>query len=181
MVPRINIIAPIALSFVAMLLSLLIKWTMNATSFRRSNPARGHELFRIFFIGPDLSLLSLGLLVASQALRSILSGHNIETNFGDDFAVYFWTLVIGLLAVLFVCMFFWLRHDDDERALAIQRTNEWRRDRDGRDYPIEVWAVDWKLSFKRRPAILLLVIGNVLGVACVLSYGWFIYRGFVQQ
>jgi hypothetical protein len=180
-VTAISIIAPIGLAAAAMLLSFVVKAILNGSSFKRSNSARGYELFRLCFLGPDLSLLALGLFVSSQALRSLLNGHNISTNFGDNFGTYFWTCVLLAIVALLFSTLCWLPHDDDERAFRVKTSREERQQRDGTSREVDIYEVQTLETLTRFSAFLILVVGNLIGIMAILGYVLFIFRGFVPR
>lgn len=174
----ITIVASIALGAATMLLSLAVKAIVNGNSFRRSNSARGYELFRMFFLGPDLALLALALFVSSQALRSLLNGYKISTNFGDNFGTYFWISVIAVFGLLFLSVFCWLPHDDNERCFPSDEGQEERQERDGSKTTVKVYEVSILRAMKRRSGILVLGVGNLFGIISILAYAYFIVRAF---
>lgn len=153
-VTAISIIAPIGLAAAAMLLRFVVKAILNGSSFKRSNSARGYELFRLCFLGLDLSLLALGLFVSSQALHSLLNGHNISTNFGDNFGTYFWTCVLIAIVALLFSALCWLPHDDDERAFRVTISREERQQRDGTSREVDIYEVIPPLLLRRHSILL---------------------------
>src|SRR5262249_49807633 len=165
---------------VVMLLGLIAKSTMNASSYQRSNPARGHELFKLYFLGPDLSLLSIGLFVSTQALRAILNGYGVHTNLGDDFATYFWGFVIGAVVLLFLSVRSWLVYKDDERRLVTKQTTQRLQRRDGSEYEDEVWKILLWQSFRNRAVLRILILGNLFGLASIVGYAYFIVLSFLK-
>lgn len=174
----ITVIASIGLGAATMLLSLAVKAIINGNSFRRSNPSRGYELFRMFFLGPDLALLALALLISSQALRGLLNGYRINTNFGDSFSTYFWTALVFVFVTLFVSVFCWLPHDDNERCFPFDETEEERHQRDGSKVTTKVYKVKILKALKGSPGFVVLGIGNFIGIISILAYVYFIVRAF---
>jgi cytochrome bd-type quinol oxidase subunit 2 len=174
-------IGPIILSALVMLLGLLVKAVLNSESFRPANPARGHELFRIFFLGPDLGLLALSLLISSQALREVLNGYKINTNFGESFGMYFWMSVVTVLVLLILSVVCWLTRDNDERRLITEQDSENRQNRTGDTYQVTVWKVQWGKSLVGKPGMSILIIGNLFGIAAVLTYAIFMFKGFLEK
>ena len=172
------VVASIGLGAATMLLSLAIRAVINGNSFRRANPARGHELFRMFFLGPDFALLALGLFVSSQALRALLNGHNIDTNFGDNFGTYFWISLVGVFVLLIVSAFCWLPYDENERCFRSNKTEEERQDRHGDTYKETIYRLQTLEVLKRSPGIVVLVIGNLCGIFTILAYAYFIVQAF---
>lgn len=181
LVTTVSVLAPIGLAAATVLLSLVIKAILNGHSFKRSNSARGYELFRICFLGPDLSLLALGLFVSSQALRSLLNGHNISTNFGDNFGTYFWTVVILAMVALLVSTLCWILHDDDEKSFPVTHSVEDRQQRDGSVRSVPVYDVHMMRALRRRAGITVLVVGNFIGIIAILGYVLFIFSAFVPS
>ena len=172
------VVASIGLGAVMMLLSLAIRAVINSNSFKRSNSARGHELFRMFFLGPDFALLAVGLFVSSQALRALLNGHGIPTNFGADFGTYFWAFLIGVFVFLVASAFCWLPYDDNERCFLSDRSVEQRPNRLGGTDQVEIYRLRTLEVLKRPSGIVILVIGNLLGIITILAYAYFIVQAF---
>ena len=151
---------------------------MDAATFGQTKPERGHQLFRAFFIAPDLVILALALLVSTEVLRSILVIHKIDTNYGDSYMRWFTGLIFLFLAILVGCLILWYIHDDDERALAMRDASGVRRDRGGRKYSTIVWEIDWFESYRNPSFKYLLVFANAFSAACVVAYAWFVSYGF---
>jgi hypothetical protein len=177
--PEARIFIPILLSACFMCLRLLVRWALDAESLKRSNSGRGHQLFRVCFLAPDLIVLSIGLLIASEGLRAILKGRQLETLFCPHFPDYFWGLIVLFFVFLLACIVIWNSHDDDERAFVSHTRSEIRLRRTGETYDQTVWEVDWRASFGTRPGILVIGFCNFLGSLSVLSYAFFIYLCFV--
>jgi hypothetical protein len=176
----IGVLTPIAIAGLVALLALLVKAVMGANDLKRENPDRGPELFKLFFLGPDLAMLSLGLFISSDVLKLILNGQKLNT-FYKDFSATFWTyLVISLVSIL-SCIFLWSIHGKDERTLHRTQVKETRQRSDGKEYEVTVWPIDWVPSLTSRAGLLILVLGNLLGVASIMSYAVFIFFGFVTR
>jgi hypothetical protein len=163
-----------------MLISLLVKAIINGNSFKRSNAGRAYELFRTFFIGPDLALLALGLFVSSYALRSLLNGYNISTNFGDDFGTYFWSAVGFAFVCILAATGCWLPYDDDERCFPFSEAEEERQQRDGSKVTKKVYKVHIRSALSNSSGFVVLGIGNFIGVAAIVSYAYFIVAAFYR-
>ena len=178
---HISVLAPILSGAALMVLSIFAKAVLDAEKFRRHRPERGQELFRVCFLGPDFIALALALLTSSRALNAILSGHKIQTFWGENFGDYFWALVAFYVASLFLCAILWIMHDADERSLRMRKGNEERQDRAGGAYLIEIWAIEWRESLTSRAGIAILLFGNLLGIVSILAYASFIFFGFVRK
>jgi len=172
------VVSAIGLGAATMLLSLAIRAVINGNSFRRSNPGRGHELFRMFFLGPDFALLALALFVSSQALRALLNGHRIATNLGDDFGTYFWIGLISVFAGLVLSAFCWLPHDENERCFLSEERQEERREKDGSKTTVKIYKLQTLQVLTRFPGVVILVIGNLLGIFTILGYAYFMVLAF---
>lgn len=144
-----EVILPILFAVCIMLLRVLIRCLLDASALERTKPERGHQLFRVFFIAPDLTILALALLVSTEVLRSILAVHMIDTNYGEQYFRWFTILIIAFFAILILSVILWFVHHDDERALAMSRVTEPRRDRSGNEYSATVWTLIGADHFER--------------------------------
>jgi len=164
-----------------MLLRVLVRGLLDATSFERTKPERGHQLFRSFFIAPDLVLLALALLVSSEVLRSILAAHKIDTNYGEHYFDWFIILILIFLAILVSCLVLWHVHHEDERTLVLKLSSESRVRRDGSEYVATVRDIDWDASYHTRAFVNLIFLANVLAGICLIAYVEFIILGFLPR
>ncbi len=169
---------PIITAVCIMLLRVIVRCAIDATSFERTRPERGHQLFRAFFIAPDLVILALALLVSTGVLKSILAIHGIDTSLGDSYLSWFVALVVIFVVILAGCIGLWYMHHDDDRALVIRNVPGARRDRQGQVYSIIVWEIDWRKSSESSSFQLLIVLANILSAACIAAYAWFISFAF---
>lgn len=173
-----EVILPIVFAVCIMLLRVLIRCLLDASALERTKPERGHQLFRVFFIAPDLVILALALLVSTEVIKSILALHKIDTNLGEQYFRLFIILIVAFVAVLILCIILWLVRHDDERALYMRRAPETRRDRSGQEYEAVVWEIDWSKSYQKRGFKSLIVFANAAAVACVVAYAAFVIFGF---
>ena len=164
-----------------MLLRVLIRCLLDAGTFERTRPERGHQLFRAFFISPDLVILALALLVSTEVLKSILAMHMLDTNYGELYIRWFIILIVAFFGVLILCLLLWFVHHDDERALIMRRARETRRDRSGHEYEAMVWEIDWRASYQKRSFKSLIVFANSAAAACMIAYAGFVIFGFVPN
>lgn len=171
---------PLLYAIIAMLVSVLVKIIINSATFKRSSSTRSRELFKLGFFGPDLCLLSLGLILSSQALRALLNGHGIKTNFGENFGIHFGIFLLTVVLFLLSTMTCWLVSDDRYRQFKSKKVEETYQDENGNDQVIDAWEINLKESLVTRGSIVILGFGNLLGVLGVMTYSCFIYMGFVQ-
>jgi Na+/melibiose symporter-like transporter len=175
----VTILTPIIIATLIMLVTLLIKAIMGAGDFNRENSARGHELFKLFFLGPDLAILSLGLFVSSDVLNRILNGQKLTT-FYSDFSGTFWKYFMVSILLLLACVALWVIHSENERTLDRVQAQETRQDRNNQIQTVTVYNIQWGVSLKKRAPFLILVLGNLCGIISIVSYAFFIFFGFVR-
>ena len=176
-----GVVAPIFLAVVITLLSFFVKAILSAHGFKRAMPIRGFELFRLCFVGPDLAFFFFFLFVSSQALQSLLDGYKVSTNYGEQFHTYFWVATFCIFLALLFSVFLWIIHEDNERQFIVTKRSETRRERDGSETTGQVYDVNLWASVSSWSGFLILVLGNLVGFASIISYVVFMYFGFISK
>lgn len=146
---------------------------------REDQSSAGTRSLPTLFFGPDLILLSIGLLASTDPLKRLLEGRGIQTHLGDSFGTWFWIVLISFFVFLLFSILLWKIHKEDERAFAIFSRIMRRRNRSGELYNDEIWEVDWTAALSAGATIWIILIGNLLGVLSVVGYASFVFFTFV--
>lgn len=177
----ISVALAIGVGFVLTLIGIFVKAVMDAHKFQVERDERGEELFRLFFVGPDLISLALGLLVSSKVIELIFNGRNVTHNFGENFGNWFYLLFLIHIVCYFACILFWHAHSQTARRLLITEREGTRQTKGGKEKKQKEYIVDWQASFKTSASIWILILGNFMGLFSLVAYGSFIFFGFVRK
>lgn len=169
---------PVGLGFFVLFLYILSRLLLKTGEIRDDNPKRGEAFFHAFFFAPDLAIFSISLVISSLALKAILNGKSIKTNFGESFSHYFFLLILGQIAVLILTSIIWLASDDRFKTFPLKRRQERRHIAGGNSEVVTVYRIDYFRGFFRKIGIWNLIVGNIFGICSVIAYIVFIYYGF---
>jgi hypothetical protein len=173
-----EVIWPLVAAFLLLFLTVLVKLLLHAEATKRENRSRAATLFRAFFIAPDLLVLSLSMLISSQALRAVIDSKKVSSNYGGNFTYYLMALVVLLIIALVFVAVTWLRGNDAHMSFPLQSKQEIAYKPDGTSETLTVYDIQIFKGLKARAGFWNLGVSNLIGVASVVVYAMFIYYGF---
>ena len=139
----------------------------NRLNKRENREQAARALFRQMYLGPDLALFSLGLLLSSQSFTSLLGKPNPIA------PVIFSSLLIAYVFGLGVTLLLWLV-SGPAKFCPINTTARKLPDEYGNAKDSPGLRIDWVGTIRKREGVFTLVVGNSVGVACIYSYLWYL-------
>jgi hypothetical protein len=178
-----TIIITVLVAVVTTILSLVVRYLLNSQGLITSSQSRGSEYFKLYFFGPDLAILSLGLVASSKVISDVLNGYKMSSNYGDLFSTYFWGLIGLILIILLVNVGAWITLNELQRQFQVTPTEQTLKNNSGTDTVLTTYNIDLRNSLNNelRGPILRVTFCNLLGFVSIVFYVAFIYGGFILK
>ena len=146
----------IALLFFAV--GFVAKFVAEYGDMNASNPTeqRAKAIFRQCYIGLDLVLLSIGLALSANWLKS-------KPAYGP--------LIGSYILALLLCIVMWAAAGP-QRFFPMVEHQVRAKDFDGTDGSWPVRYPDIRAGIKTRAGVMTLIIGNAIGVAAIIAFVW---------
>lgn len=172
-------LGPIILALAALIVGCVFKALMNWDDIKptASKSVRARAMFSQLYLGPDLVLLAFGMLIASQGVTRLLQAHDVESRLGQDFPFWFQSLIFVDMTMLGVTILLWLFAGAEKYIPVEEEIRDYWTDT-GEAKKKKVKAFQWRKGIGSKAGMLTIVLGNLLGLSCVIAYGLFIAAAF---
>jgi len=138
---------------------------------------RGRALFQCMYLGPDLALFTIGLMLSSAGLLTLLSQKNVVSPLGKHLSSWYGGLMAAYICSLLLTVVLWFIAGE-RKYIPIEDRNVRVRLVDGSESMETVSTPDWLRGLFCKAGRRTLLGGNAVGLACLFSYVWFIVNAF---
>lgn len=169
----------IAIALIALMVGYCAKLLLDIDQIKPGAPGevRGQVLFKHFFLAPDFAVLAIVLLLASDAINSLLTSSGTTSTLGNLFDEWFTLLILFYVLALFVVILIWFLCGE-EKYIPVRPIEKTYTGPGGTKRKKTTDSVMMAEGLRKKEGFRVLIVANTIGLLCVVTFGFFIAFAF---